>query len=89
MAGSTGDYRAGFTIHLLPAPDLRTRFLDENGARIRGIVAYSIRHLRARTASPEEKRHWWPRLTAVWPAYSEYQSKTERDIPVVLLEAPE
>jgi deazaflavin-dependent oxidoreductase (nitroreductase family) len=44
--------------------------------------------LRARTASPDEKRHWWPRLTAVWPPYSEYQSKTERDIPVVLLEAP-
>jgi deazaflavin-dependent oxidoreductase (nitroreductase family) len=43
---------------------------------------------RARTASPEEKRHWWPRLTAVWPPYSEYQSKTERDIPVVLLETP-
>jgi len=42
--------------------------------------------LRARTATPGEKRHWWPRLTAVWPAYSEYQSKTERDIPVVLLE---
>lgn len=29
-----------FTVHLLPAPDLRTRFLGENGARIRGIVAY-------------------------------------------------
>jgi deazaflavin-dependent oxidoreductase (nitroreductase family) len=43
----------------------------------------------ARTATPEEKRHWWPRLTAVWPPYSEYQSKTERDIPVVLLEAPD
>ena len=42
----------------------------------------------ARTATPEEKRHWWPRLTAVWPPYSEYQSKTERDIPVVLLETP-
>ena len=41
---------------------------------------------RARTATPEEKRQWWPRLTAVWPPYSEYQSKTERDIPVVLLE---
>jgi F420H(2)-dependent quinone reductase len=44
--------------------------------------------LRARTATPDEKRHWWPRLTAVWPPYSEYQSKTERDIPVVLLESP-
>jgi deazaflavin-dependent oxidoreductase (nitroreductase family) len=47
----------------------------------------TVLDLRARTASPEEKRHWWPRLTAVWPAYSEYQSKTERDIPVVLLES--
>ena len=47
----------------------------------------AVLDLHARTASPEEKRHWWPRLTAVWPAYSEYQSKTERDIPVVLLEA--
>ena len=46
----------------------------------------TVLDLRARTASSEEKRHWWPRLTAVWPAYSEYQSKTERDIPVVLLE---
>ncbi|MDQ1429557.1 MAG: hypothetical protein QOF40_159 [Actinomycetota bacterium] len=46
-----------------------------------------VMDLRARTATPEEKRHWWPRLTAVWPPYSEYQSKTERDIPVVLLEA--
>lgn len=47
-----------------------------------------VMDLRARTASPDEKRHWWPRLTAVWPPYSEYQSKTERDIPVVVLEAP-
>jgi F420H(2)-dependent quinone reductase len=46
----------------------------------------AVLDLRARTASSDEKRHWWPRLTAVWPPYSEYQSKTERDIPVVLLE---
>ncbi len=45
--------------------------------------------LTARTASAHEKRHWWPRLTAAWPAYDKYQSSTERDIPVVLLEAPE
>lgn len=44
--------------------------------------------LRARTASADEKRHWWPRLTAAWPPYSEYQSKTDRDLPVVLLEPP-
>lgn len=42
--------------------------------------------LRARTASPEEKREWWPQLTAVWAPFDDYQAKTERDIPVVILE---
>lgn len=40
----------------------------------------------ARTASPEEKVEWWPRATAVWPPYDDYQASTQRDIPVVLLE---
>ena len=40
----------------------------------------------ARTASPEEKSEWWPRATAVWPPYDDYQAKTERDIPLVILE---
>jgi deazaflavin-dependent oxidoreductase (nitroreductase family) len=39
----------------------------------------------ARTASVVEKRHWWPVMAAIWPAYDEYQAKTERDIPVVVL----
>jgi deazaflavin-dependent oxidoreductase (nitroreductase family) len=39
----------------------------------------------ARTASADEKRRWWPRMAAIWPAYDEYQAKTERDIPVVVL----
>ena len=41
---------------------------------------------RARTASPGEKRRLWPVMTAIWPAYDEYQAKTARDIPVVILE---
>jgi F420H(2)-dependent quinone reductase len=41
---------------------------------------------RARTADADEKREWWPRLTAVWPAYDTYQASTERDIPVIILE---
>lgn len=42
--------------------------------------------VRARTATADEKREWWTRLTAVWPAFDDYQAATERDIPVVLLE---
>jgi deazaflavin-dependent oxidoreductase (nitroreductase family) len=42
--------------------------------------------LRARTASPEERRQWWPRAAAAWPPYDGYQANTEREIPVVILE---
>jgi deazaflavin-dependent oxidoreductase (nitroreductase family) len=41
---------------------------------------------RARTASPEEKPGMWEVMAATWPAYDEYQRKTDRVIPVVVLE---
>ena len=41
---------------------------------------------RARTATAQEKADMWTTMTATWPAYDEYQSKTDRDIPVVVLE---
>jgi deazaflavin-dependent oxidoreductase (nitroreductase family) len=41
---------------------------------------------RARTATPEEKPALWAKMAATWPAYDEYQTKTSRDIPVVVLE---
>jgi deazaflavin-dependent oxidoreductase (nitroreductase family) len=39
----------------------------------------------ARTATPEEKPELWRIMTAEWPAYDSYQTKTDRDIPVVVL----
>src|SRR3954452_19593256 len=44
---------------------------------------------RARAATPEEKPDRWRTMTAEWPAYDEYQSKTGREIPVVVLERAE
>lgn len=41
---------------------------------------------RARTATPEEKPDLWRTMTAAWPAYDEYQQRTAREIPVVILE---
>jgi deazaflavin-dependent oxidoreductase (nitroreductase family) len=41
---------------------------------------------RARTARSDEKPELWQTMTAVWPAYDEYQRKTDREIPVVVLE---
>ena len=41
---------------------------------------------RARAATPEEKPELWQRMVAVWPDYDEYQKRTDRPIPVVILE---
>ena len=40
----------------------------------------------ARQATAEEKQRLWPQLVAIYPPYEDYQRRTERDIPVVLLE---
>jgi deazaflavin-dependent oxidoreductase (nitroreductase family) len=40
----------------------------------------------ARDASPEEKPEMWKKMAAAWPAYDDYQKKTSREIPVVVLE---
>ncbi|ONH59759.1 nitroreductase [Frankia sp. CcI49] len=41
---------------------------------------------KARVAEPAEKARLWPTMTALWPDYDGYQSSTDRDIPIVLLE---
>jgi deazaflavin-dependent oxidoreductase (nitroreductase family) len=39
----------------------------------------------ARTAAPDEKPRLWQIMREIWPNYDEYQSRTEREIPVVIL----
>jgi deazaflavin-dependent oxidoreductase (nitroreductase family) len=39
----------------------------------------------AREVTGEERADWWARATATWPAYDEYQKKTDRQIPVFVL----
>jgi deazaflavin-dependent oxidoreductase (nitroreductase family) len=41
---------------------------------------------KARTATPEEKQELWPIMTSEWPAYDDYQKRTDREIPLVILE---
>lgn len=41
---------------------------------------------RARTAEGDEKTRLWKTMTAVWPAYDEYQGRTKREIPLVIIE---
>jgi deazaflavin-dependent oxidoreductase (nitroreductase family) len=40
----------------------------------------------ARDAGPDEKPEMWKKMVAAWPAYDDYQEKTDREIPVVVLE---
>jgi deazaflavin-dependent oxidoreductase (nitroreductase family) len=54
----------------------------EVGVQIRDDVFRA----RARTATPEEKPDMWSTMTATWPAYDDYQRKTDREIPIVVLE---
>jgi deazaflavin-dependent oxidoreductase (nitroreductase family) len=42
--------------------------------------------MRARIATPDERSALWPRVTAAYNGYASYQTKTERVIPLVLLE---
>jgi deazaflavin-dependent oxidoreductase (nitroreductase family) len=39
----------------------------------------------ATTADSDERSRLWALMTEVWPDYDEYQAKTEREIPVVVL----
>ena len=41
---------------------------------------------RARTAEGEERERLWQQMNRMWPHYAEYQEKTDREIPVVVLE---
>jgi len=42
--------------------------------------------VRARTAQGSERTRLWELMNEVWPAYDEYQRRTDREIPVVVLE---
>jgi deazaflavin-dependent oxidoreductase (nitroreductase family) len=63
----------GWYRNLVAHPDVKIQVWDE------------VIPVRARTATPEEKRRVWPIMTKEWPDYDRYQAGTKRDIPVVLL----
>jgi len=64
----------GWFKNLMKTPEAEVQILD--------------RHLpiRAREAEGEERVRLWRQMNGVWPHYEEYQAKTERRIPVVVLD---
>jgi deazaflavin-dependent oxidoreductase (nitroreductase family) len=60
--------------NLLADPDVELRDRDQ------------VWDMRARLLEGEERAQWWERAVAAFPPYASYQEKTEREIPVFLLE---
>ena len=67
----------------------------ENPSWYRNLVEHPLVELQdgpakadylAREASGEERELWWKRGVEVWPDYASYQEKTDRLIPVFVLE---
>jgi F420H(2)-dependent quinone reductase len=49
-------------------------------------VGSERRPVRARVANPQERTRLWPRIVAAYPTYEDYQRRTGREIPLVILE---
>ena len=67
----------------------------ENPSWYRNLVEHPLVELQdgpskgdyvARQASGDERALWWSRATEVWPDYDQYQTKTDREIPLFVLE---
>jgi proline iminopeptidase len=72
--------RGGTPTH--PAWYLNLEAHPEVGVQVKGEKFQA----RARTAEGEERERLWKQMTGLWPPYDEYQTKTDRVIPVVVLE---
>ena len=45
-----------------------------------------VQDMKAREVTGPEKAEWWERAAEAWPDYDNYQTKTDRQIPVFVLE---
>jgi proline iminopeptidase len=64
----------GWYRNLAKNPEVEVQVLDD------------VFHARARTAAGEERARLWKLAARQWPDYDAYQRKTDREIPVVVLE---
>jgi deazaflavin-dependent oxidoreductase (nitroreductase family) len=49
-------------------------------------IAREQRAVHARVASPSERARLWPKVVKAYGGYRDYQERTEREIPLVILE---
>lgn len=58
--------------------------VDDPNVRVQ--VGPEVFTARASTAAAAERERLWKAMASTWPDYDRYQSKTDREIPVVILE---
>ena len=68
------DEPPGWYVNLTERPEVEVQVLAD---RLRA---------RARTVTAEEKPELWRQMVGHWPHYEDYQRRTSREIPVVVLE---
>lgn len=61
-------------LNLIDTPEVTVQVKDE------------VFRMRASTAGPGEKPRLWKIMAGIGPAYDDYQAKTEREIPLIILE---
>jgi deazaflavin-dependent oxidoreductase (nitroreductase family) len=72
------DHHPAWFLNLRDDPEVQ---VSVEGGERRGMVA--------RVTDGDEREQLWAELTEAYPHYGGYQRRTEREIPVVVLEAPD
>ncbi|HEX8930272.1 MAG TPA: nitroreductase family deazaflavin-dependent oxidoreductase [Actinomycetota bacterium] len=68
-------------------PDWYLNLRDDPKVEVQ--VKDEVFRARARTAEGAERERLWGQMAEIWPAYNDYQRKTDQQIPVVVLERAE
>ena len=68
------DEPPGWYANLEAEPEVEVQVLDDTFTA------------QARTATADERPRLWEEMLGQWPHYAEYQERTDREIPVVVLE---
>ena len=76
LVGSRGgdDHHPAWVLNIRDNPDVEVSMRGKK------------QRMHAHIASPEERAELWPRIVAVYKNYDSYQTRTTREIPLVVLE---
>lgn len=65
-------------------PEWYLNLLEQPAVRVHKVG--DVFNAYARTVGSDERAEWWPRIVSAYDGYAAYQKRTDRQIPVVVLE---